>query len=277
MNNPEESVAERQAQRRGGVPPWSLKAAKEFLERFEVMDEVLHLCVCGIGVLTGMPGMAVALTKDTAETEETKKQLARVESLCRLAQREISSNFAILHGQASISSWNDLESLVKDIVSDWLCNRPETLHQLPWINFKVRVGDYEPLDVEQRAAYLVELADQNVAGPLKQGVNRFEKLLETIGLSGSVADDVRQTLFELQQVRNVIVHSRGIADQKICRSCPWLNLKLGDHVLIDHVTHARYRGAVCKYATELVYRIREAFGDVVTRPSSSPKEPPLHK
>jgi len=244
------------------TPAWALTACKSFLEQAQVVNEVLDLCMRGVGSITNFPQIvsAIAKAEGTFGSKAVEEERNRAEALKERALREINSGFSTLHSQATISLWSSLESMVKDLVSDWICNRPETLNDTSWANLKVRVGDYEPLDAEQRADYLVELADLNLGGPLKQGVTRFEKLLETIGLGGAVSDEVRKTLFELQQVRNVLVHRQGVADQRFCRTCAWMNMTPGQRVAINRERYEGYVSAAYSYASELIIRTAESFG-----------------
>lgn len=52
------------------------------------------------------------------------------------------------------------------------------------------------------------------------GVARFETLLALVELSGAIDEEHRKGLFELQQVRNVIVHRAGIVDRRLREQCP---------------------------------------------------------
>jgi hypothetical protein len=249
-----------------GTPKWALRAAEDFLDQIQLINEVLDLSARGIGVVTAMPIAinAIAMAKGTMGSEDFENEKNRAGKLAELARREISSDFSILHAQASVSIWAGLECLVHDIVRDWVCNMPEMLSREPWANLKVRVGEYEPLDAEQRAAYLEELADQSVNGPLKQG-------LATVGLNGIVPDAVRKPLFELQQVRNVLVHRRGVADRRLCLACPWMNLQVGQRLLISHSAYTGYLDAVYNYTTELILRTGEYFGVPNMRKDSTPQ------
>jgi hypothetical protein len=249
------------------VPAWALKSLKEFLNQLRINDEVLELCMRGIGMITSMPQSLTALTRLQELADESDKgpeitecEVDLAKSLSALAQREISSDFAILRARSLVFVWNGLESLVKDILRDWIVNKSEILAREPWASQKVRIGEYEPLDVEQRAAYVVELIDQSIGGPMKQGISRFENLLAMVCLGGSVGDELRKSLFELQQIRNVLVHRSGIVDRKLCDSCPWLQLKIGDPLVIGRKQHYKYANAVGEYVLELVFRTGEAFG-----------------
>lgn len=262
MTEPEKSERTEGRRRKSRAPDWALRSPRDFLDQIQLTNEVLDLSVRGTGMITAMPKAIAALAKaDGAEgSRQFEGEQKRARDMAELAQREISSGFSILHSQAAVSLWGGLESMVQDLVRDWICNRPDILSREPWTNLKVRIGEYEALDKEQRAAYLVELADQSVGGPLKHGVGRFEELLRTIGLSGAVSEDVRKVLFELQQARNVLVHRRGVADRRFCDACPWMKLKPGQRVLITHKNYADYVTAAYKYTTELILRTGESFG-----------------
>ena len=118
----------------------------------------------------------------------------------------------------------------------------------------------ESLPHEDRPSYLLDLLEQEVASGLKLGVGRFESLLDIFGLSGAVPNFVRRYLFELSQVRNVLVHRRGIADRRLVDQCPWLKLQIGDRVVVRHEQMARYMTAGLAYAMTILQRLRCLFG-----------------
>ena len=124
------------------------------------------------------------------------------------------------------------------------------------MRLKVKLGEYEALTVEERAFYVVGLFEREVGVPLKSGVGRFESLLELIGLGGPVPEQIKRTMFELSQVRNLLVHQRGIVDRRFLEHCPWFTLSLGDSVIINHQQFAIYEQAVFAYTSELVQRLR---------------------
>ena len=121
------------------------------------------------------------------------------------------------------------------------------------------------MDDEEKAHYLVGLVEQNAAAPLKRGVNRFECLLELLGLGGPIDEKVRDAIFEMQQVRNVIVHRRGIADTRFCRSCPSFQLSPSGRVMVSHPMWEKYHRATLEYFIEIMCRTADKFGDSAMR------------
>jgi hypothetical protein len=61
-------------------------------------------------------------------------------------------------------------------------------------------------------------------------------------------------------MRNAIVHRGGKADRRLSESCPWLGLKVGDPIRVDHVKYGRYVEAAHKYLLECIQRTRVHFG-----------------
>lgn len=228
------------------VPAWALDAFKECGEHQQQLFDVLRLSKSSIQAAHVF-----------AKGEPPSTGLSE---FVNLAKSEIEKDFPTLHSQGVVALWGSLEATMLDVVASWILNRPEVLHGEPWRNLKVRVGEYETLDSEQKAAHLTWAIDQHTNGPFKSGVGRFECLFETIGLHGTVAEETRKGLFELQQVRNAIVHKRGIADEKLCKSCPWIGLKTGDAVLVGEKSYVSYYQTVQQYLAELLCRTGVVFG-----------------
>jgi hypothetical protein len=91
-------------------------------------------------------------------------------------------------------------------------------------------------------------------------INRFELLLEPFGLSGPVSETTKRGLFELNQVRNSLMHRAGKADRRLIEACPWLNLSAGQTVNLTGDAYKRYQEAAFDYVTEIIIRIGERFG-----------------
>ena len=241
------------------TPGWATRPFQLFLDGIKVEHEVLQLCITSITKVTKFPSVMDAI-HSALNTPETERDTTATEKMAKLAQRELDSDFKLLHAQATVSLWGSLETLIMDVVAAWIANRPELLRSRGWEKLRIKVGEYEELAPEDRATYLVALMDQSLGAPLKQGVSRFDALLQTIGLSVSINDDVRKALFELQQVRNLLVHRRGIVDKRFCEACPWLDLKQRQEVRVDRATFKRYSDSVQIYITEMIWKTGEAFG-----------------
>ncbi|OFW10685.1 MAG: hypothetical protein A3H27_11320 [Acidobacteria bacterium RIFCSPLOWO2_02_FULL_59_13] len=209
-----------------------------------------------------------------ADMPDAKTRLVRAQRLSELAQRECLTGFPLIYAQATVTLWGALEDLIRTFVAKWLQEVPAILLNPPLSTLKVRLGEYENLSPEEKGVFLADALDRATNGALKQGVTRFEALLEPLSLSGTVPDDVRTDIFELGQVRHVIAHRRGIADRKLLEACPWLTVSHGSPLDVSHRDFARYYGAAMSYVRELVVRVYEHFGvsDMrVAQAAGSPK------
>lgn len=244
-----------------GAPKWATKPFRDFIHQTERLDQLLHLSMDGISMLRGVPKIVQALAKaDGKSGEEVHDRLESAKKEAELAHREINDGFPLLHAQTTIALWSALETAIRLFLARWLQNYKQAMEVEAIQKLRVRIVEYERLEGEDRFFYILNRLEQELATPLKTGVKRFELLLEPFGLSGPVDEDVRRNLFELNQVRNVLVHRSGVADRRLVDSCPWLKLKVGEPVKVNHEMTDHYFQSALKYATELIVRIGEHFG-----------------
>jgi hypothetical protein len=238
-------------------PRWTKSLFDGFLANMQELSNLLKLSRGGIALQKGLPDFLKMLKP---RNEQEQKLLEAAQEHAKLASTEIENDFPLLHGQSVVSLWGALESFMRSLVAQWIENVPGVLSEKPFAGLKVDLGEYLSMDPRDQSRHVVDLFEQKSGSSRSLGVKRFEALMEAIGLSGSVEEDVSKTLFELQQVRNVIVHRRGIADRRLCELCPWLGLKVGDPIRVRGTDVDRYGGAVHKYVLEVAQRIRVKFG-----------------
>jgi hypothetical protein len=243
------------------LPKWAVEELDLALDHIERLHQVLHLSMQGISMVRSVPNAIRILAEvdGKLEEEETTSQLKRAHAAAELAHREVEGGFPLLHAQASISLWAALEATIKTFLAKWLFQQPEAIQAKQLQNLKVHLGQYESLDRQDRCDYTVELLERDLEAPLKHGVDRFESLLQVIELSGPVEEEHKKTLFELQQVRNVLMHRRGIADKKLATACPWLKIEVGKPITLDHQAYGRYAKAVDGYLAILIRRATKFF------------------
>ncbi len=95
---------------------------------------------------------------------------------------------------------------------------------------------------------------------LRAGVSRFEPLLELVGLGRPTEEDVKRSVFELSQVRHVLVHRAGHADARLVERCPWLGVNVGQRLHVTKERYAKYRDAVFEYVTHILNKLTEVYG-----------------
>jgi hypothetical protein len=203
---------------------------------------------------------AVAKAHGREELEETASSLANAESHATFAKREIENGFPMLHANTVLAVWSHLEAGVRLFLARWLENE-KTAFDLDAIQrMKIKIGEYERLEGEDRYFYIIDRLEQELSAPLKCGVNRFEAVLDTFGFGGKVDDQVQRDLFELNQIRNCLMHRAGRADRRFVDACPWLGLVVGQQLTVTPEATSRYIRSVLLYAIELVCRVGERFG-----------------
>ncbi|MFN7988667.1 MAG: hypothetical protein U0529_14420 [Thermoanaerobaculia bacterium] len=243
-----------------GLPSWVTELFNQFLNHHDDLARVLHLSINGISMLRGRYTALKVLTEVDGPTETSAAQLARAEKERELAQSELDDDFPLLHEQATVALWASLEALVRSFVAGWLANRPDAWQADAVKRLKVRLGDYEALETADRCLWVTDLLDQDIGGPLRAGITRFESLLAPFSLNGTVEPETQKTLFELSQIRHNIIHRRGLADRRLLEACPWLGLVAGARVRVSHKMWRGFNDATAAYALELIQRSREAHG-----------------
>lgn len=79
---------------------------------------------------------------------------------------------------------------------------------------------------------------------------------------------LKRSLIELEYVRNVLLHRRGIADSRFIEGCPWTTVKIGTIITPDEADVEKYTTAVLNYAELLLGRIKRYFESKPTEPDT---------
>jgi len=186
--------------------------------------------------------------------EALAKAKARAADVAQFAESEKSRGFPYLFGIASIRLWSLLEALVDDLAVEALKDPAGCKDQVLLSRLKGPLLEFRNASSDDQAEFLAETLKQAVEAALKQGIGKFESILEPIGLGGGIADSARKCLFELSHVRNAIVHKGGKADRKLIEACPWLLLTRGDQVCLNGKDFHRYTMAAYWYLLEIKLR-----------------------
>ena len=239
-----------------GIPQWAKEPLNRAVDQLEQIQQVLHLSTRGMTMLRATPRVVEVLVKQ-GQSERESLEAARYEA--ELAGREVENDFPVVHGQALIALVAMFEAFVKDFAAAWMRNRQEVLVHEDIAKLRFKLGDYLPLADDERLEYIAERLDENLP-PSLRGVSRVEAFLSPLGLSGEVADETRKTIFELHNVRNVLVHRKGEADRRFVDACPWMGYEIGDDIRVTHTDFERYITAQHDYLEEIIHRVREVFG-----------------
>lgn len=167
-----------------------------------------------------------------------------------------------LHGLAYIRLCTALEVLV-DAVLVAVLSDTDRWDQLPMVS-GLKVGKVDVVSLlrssaDQRVRFIAEEIKKGIGAPLKSGIGRFECVLDAVGMSGSVPSKVRDSILQLVEVRNAVVHRGGIADRRLVDKVPGLGFKEGDTIQISRVEFAIASTASIWYILELRRRANAMF------------------
>jgi len=184
------------------------------------------------------------------------RAVSGVELVAR-AEEEASDDHPLLHGHSLVAIWGALETMAIGVVAAWLTHRPESRSDKV-SDIKVPYSMFEDLSEDERVDALVHELDQQRGA--KKGVDRFETLLAWVSLSGRTDPVLSQNLYEMQQVRNVFAHRRGIADRRFVDACPHFGYGVDDQILLDQDAWYDAMIAALAYAETVLLRMREQLG-----------------
>jgi len=118
----------------------------------------------------------------------------------------------------------------------------------------VGLGEFVSLRREEQMHYIIRIIKREQSYELT-GVYKFEDTLEKIGLSGDVDRAIKDSLHEMYQIRNLIVHRGGVIDRHFVGKCPYLNPVLDAQYLVSDKSLGVYYKAVGEYAMVVMHRI----------------------
>ena len=247
--------------KRKGVPNWAKDPFKHFLDDAARLSHMVRLSSVGISMLQATPKLIEALMKvkaDNATEESQRLEHARIDA--DLAEREVKSGFPILHAWAVVGLWALFEATIRTFVAEWLKHKRTAWRTEPIQRLRIKLGEYESISRNQRHRFVVEMLEKELGAGLKDGVTRFEAMLEPFGLSGELPASLKREIYEFGQVRNLIAHNASKVDRRFADACPWLKVKIGDEFYVSREMFQRYFIVTTAYVTLIICRVGEYFG-----------------
>jgi hypothetical protein len=206
---------------------------------------------------SGKPSFGRKRTPEQIEKERATWQEAKETSL--FARKEVESQFPLLHAHTLVGMWGALETAIDDLIVALLINEKDVLNNDAVKKVRIPLADFQLLDEDGRARFIVTELGRTLSAGTRRGIETFESLLNCVGLSGSVDAETKKAIWEAQNVRNVIVHRRSIADRNIVENCPWRGLKPGDQLVVSSEDLSRYGTAFRQYLILLEGRLKNRY------------------
>jgi hypothetical protein len=190
---------------------------------------------------------------ERANAEKKTERLKNAIKLESFAEEQKKNGFSYLYILSIIRLWSILEASVDDLIINILISQKmKTQEHL----FKIKGGllEFVSLNHYERAEYILEALKSDIKANLKIGVGRFETLLETVGFNGSVPNVIRRNILELSQIRNAIIHKNGKVDSRLLKSCPWMDWKINEEIVLSVRDFTKYQFTCYWYFLELSLR-----------------------
>ena len=170
------------------------------------------------------------------------------------ATSQLHTDMPYLYSIATVRLVTILESMVSDACVEILTSRPDLRQRDSIRRLQGPIVEFAAASPGAQAEYIVEALAEGTKAKLKTGLGRFEAILDAVGLGGGAHDQVRKIIYELLEVRNVLVHRNGRADTRFIANCAWLNATAGSVVHVTHQMFLVYLATMHWYAVELFCR-----------------------
>lgn len=243
---------------------WLDELHSEFVTYLRETEGVLWLALAGLKELgpnkDAVDLVAAASAKGLWPDDHEKHLAAHKKDIRTILRREVKEGFPRLLAQMVVSLWGSLELFVRDLASRWLAHVPKAREVDAVSGIKCAVADFWRLDDARRAEFVVDrLAYESRR---LSGASRFQALLKPFGIAPKVAQATAGALFEMGEVRHVLVHRRGVADSKLVTNCSSLGLTKGMKVSVNASMLDGYRQATLTYFKAAVQRAVDRVGEM---------------
>jgi hypothetical protein len=246
------------------IPDYAFNPLRRGLDSVFTTNRLLLLSMNGLQMVSNRPQMVQRVIDLTIKvkdevTSELKSDLERVTADATFTRNERDNEFPHLHAYTLVGQWGALEAGIEDMLIGILVHEPKVLERDDFAKAKIPLAKYELLDKEERMRFLLSDVQRAQSSGIAQGVNTFENVLQVFDLSAPVEKDIRTALWEMNHVRNVVVHRDSCADLRLTQACPSMNLKVGDRISIAHEKYGYYAEAVIDYIRLVICRLGKRY------------------
>jgi hypothetical protein len=191
-----------------------------------------------------------------------KKSFQQMIDLCGqdipFAKKEQDSGFATIFSHSAVTTWGAIETTIEHILVNHLSrvDGADRLVRESAPNLRDRTLRFTTVREVRTAIRQWEGA---LPTELSSAVDRAIHMLKAFSIELALgADDVRN-LSELAEIRNVLLHQAGSADQRFVDKCPWYRAKVGDKLCVTYEMMQRYFDAAGAFSKAL-------WGSIVKSP-----------
>ncbi len=194
---------------------------------------------------------------DDDDMAKIEQHAQHAERLSTLARAEVENDFPILHGQVAVSLWGIFEALVEDILIEWMELVPHALDKPALEKIKLPLSQFIQYEKRDQCELILRELQRSLGADAAAGVTVAEKVLNVFGLVPTVDANKRRDLFELHNVRNLIVHRGSLVDEKFVKACPWVAVPRGTRLQLGSEDYGRYANCVSDYIIGVFHKADE--------------------
>jgi hypothetical protein len=255
------------------VPEWLMAPLQNFIDHQKRLADFYQFSRSGFEMAifsaSRVKELREQLARATADCEAKNKELGiditypldedddnytATQNRAEKAKREVDAGYPILHELHTVILWSSLEWFVEEFLISWMEYEPSAMQLDEIRKIKISISDYESVQGMEKYYYILQELQHTLKTPFKRGAEQFESVLNIFGLSGEIGDIVKTGLIELESVRNVLLHRKGIIDARFCRACPWLKAKIGTRIVVGETEWYRYIAAAFDYVKGVLER-----------------------
>jgi hypothetical protein len=243
------------------VARWWKEPLRVFAEYVDDERDLVELSRVSVAMLRTQKESSAQLH----DAAETLTRAVTAADLVRRAEDESSKDHPLLHGHSLVAIWSALETMVADFVETWLLWWPPARTRAA---ATVSLSGPHGLPPEEWAASAFQALEREyqklnrkVRSPRR--LDYYEWLLDVLGLVADPKDDdarIAPNLWEMQQIRNVFAHKRGVADARFVANNKHLPFKVRDEIRIDRHAWADFLVTTLLYADVVARRMRRELG-----------------
>lgn len=207
------------------------------------------------GITTLGPTVKITSIIGTLINKLSTEQKAGADKAIAMAQREVDSDFELMHALILVAAWGSFEAFIEDVCKAVLAMDRKLLTSKAFEGVKIPASALVD-DLDDQIHLIFAEASKKLNADLKIGVGKFEHLLALVGLEGNgdISDELRGAIFYAQQTRNVWAHRSGKADKRFLERCPNKGYSLGNTVKISTEQNHIHLHALMTYGVLVVNR-----------------------
>jgi len=224
------------------------------------LQRIISCSIAGVRDNIDRLDLTQALSELALANEETTEDEENVKIECKNNNAEwaaniIKSNYQTIYYFGMISLWAKLESTIYDFAALEILKNKTILSNREFSKVKAPISTYETLDDNEKAKFIVDTIVDQYGLQTKPGIDRFELILSFFKLDGPVDKDIKRTIYEFSQIRNIILHKSGAIDLTFKSNCPHLVENKQKKIHVTKEMFDNYIESTHKYLTIIINRL----------------------